>query len=277
PPVPPAPPMPPAPPEPVDLPSHVKSIDVNNGKATIILKDGTKEKYDLKIPEQKKVFESKYGVLPTAPTAPTPPAAPIKSIGLLKTDGVDNLAVLCEDFEITAKKAVMHLKNGTTEEYDLTNINERRQFEKKYGKIINVSSAEAGVASPVAVVNTGSGYTTIAPMTPMPVAGASVMAIDPTGNIITGEEDVLVVITKKTTRQQLDEFIKQMKEKGIELKFDNVDYNDGILVSISGTMKSKDGNSNFSASDFKKLTLAVIRSGDRTYFKVSTADNKVVI
>ncbi|HEY6504083.1 MAG TPA: M56 family metallopeptidase, partial [Chitinophagaceae bacterium] len=47
PPVPPAPPMPPAPPEPVDLPSHVKSIDVNNGKATIILKDGTKEKYDL--------------------------------------------------------------------------------------------------------------------------------------------------------------------------------------------------------------------------------------
>lgn len=88
---------------------------------------------------------------------------------------------------------------------------------------------------------------------------------------------MLVTITKKTTAGELEEFKKKMKEKGIELKFDNVNYNDGRLVSISGTMKSKDGHSNFSATDFNKLVLAMIKNGDRTYFKVNVTDNKAVI
>ncbi len=68
-----------------------------------------------------------------------------------------------------------------------------------------------------------------------------------------------------------------MKEKGIELKFDNIEYDNGNLISISGTMKSKDGHSSFSATDFNKLMLAMIRDDDRTYFKVSVTDNKVTI
>ncbi|MBL7743353.1 MAG: hypothetical protein JNN00_07710, partial [Chitinophagaceae bacterium] len=69
----------------------------------------------------------------------------------------------------------------------------------------------------------------------------------------------------------------QMKEKDIELKYDNVDYNDGKLISISGTMRSADGHSNFVATDFDKLVLAMIRKGDKAYFKVSVKDNKTVI
>lgn len=50
----------------------VKSITVNNEKATVVLKTGKKEEYDLSDPKQKKSFEDKYDL----PEPPTPPAAP---------------------------------------------------------------------------------------------------------------------------------------------------------------------------------------------------------
>ena len=68
-----------------------------------------------------------------------------------------------------------------------------------------------------------------------------------------------------------------MKEKNIELTYDKIDYKDGLLVSISGTMTSSDGHSNFVATDFDKLILAMIKKGDRTYFKVSTRNNRISI
>jgi hypothetical protein len=42
-------------------------------------------------------------------------------------------------------------------------------------------------------------------------------------------------------------------------------------------MKSNDGRSNFVATDFSKLILAMIKKGDRTYFKVSVKDDKVSV
>lgn len=50
----------------------VKSITVNNEKATVVLKTGKKEEYDLSDPKQKKSFEDKYDL----PEPPAPPAAP---------------------------------------------------------------------------------------------------------------------------------------------------------------------------------------------------------
>jgi beta-lactamase regulating signal transducer with metallopeptidase domain len=50
----------------------VKSITVNNEKATVVLKTGKKEEYDLSDPKQKKSFEDKYDL----PEPPSPPAAP---------------------------------------------------------------------------------------------------------------------------------------------------------------------------------------------------------
>ena len=94
---------------------------------------------------------------------------------------------------------------------------------------------------------------------------------------ITGKEDILITITKNTTREQLEDFKKQMKEKDIELTYDNIEYSNGELVSISGTMKSKDGHANFVATDFNKLVLATIKKGERTYFKVSARDKTVSI
>jgi len=55
-------PLPPAPPEPPRLPENVRSLNINDEKATVKLKDGSIEKYDLSIPEEKKKFEEKYKI-----------------------------------------------------------------------------------------------------------------------------------------------------------------------------------------------------------------------
>ncbi|HEX2684400.1 MAG TPA: M56 family metallopeptidase, partial [Ferruginibacter sp.] len=75
-PIPPVPPVPPLPPVAPALPEYVKSINVNNDNATVWLKNGTKEKYDLSKEAEKKAFEKKYGVYPPPPP-PTPPSAPV--------------------------------------------------------------------------------------------------------------------------------------------------------------------------------------------------------
>ena len=53
-------PLPPAPPLPPVLPENVSSLHVDNDKATVRLKNGKKEVYDLTVPEQKEKFERKY-------------------------------------------------------------------------------------------------------------------------------------------------------------------------------------------------------------------------
>jgi beta-lactamase regulating signal transducer with metallopeptidase domain len=221
-----------------------------------------------------------------------------------------------DHFEITDKKAMIHLRNGKTEEYDLTDSLQRRNFEANYGKIISVAanvdelapvsviteSAETielshptveATITPVSVttspvaITTANGETVIIakPATAVKTSIATVIApatptkgvavVDDNGSVITGEEEVLVTITKNTTVRQLEDLKKQMKDKGYELSFDTPTYyNDGILTHISGAIKSRDGQSNFSASDFEKLILAKVRVNYRTYLRVNIVDKK---
>jgi len=311
------PPIPPTPPTPtVGLSSAkmlngVKNIDRDAEKVEIWLKNGKKESFDLTVPAEKKEFEKKYGALAEPPTPPIPPVAPKAPVKAVGVNGTDNLSSLANAFEITEKKAIMHLKNGVVEEYDLTDKESRRKFEKKFGKIINTnvnaqvnSAVNATVSSqvnavsnvgvnshinmnnnirtrvsPVSVISHKPGVNVISTVAPAVAVEENVHAIDPYGHTITGKEEILVTITRKTTADQLEEFKKQMKEKGIELTFDNIDFDNGKLVSISGTMKSKDGKSRstFSVTDFYKVILASIKDGSKTYFKVNVTDNKTVI
>ena len=95
--------------------------------------------------------------------------------------------------------------------------------------------------------------------------------------IITGGEDIVITITRSTTREQLDALIGQMKAKGVELKFSNMDFNDGELRSLSGTMKKKGSTSNFSVTDLEILVLAMTEKDGQVWFKVSTQQPDRVI
>jgi hypothetical protein len=96
-------------------------------------------------------------------------------------------------------------------------------------------------------------------------------------HIIAGNEDIAITITKKTTQAQLDEFINQMKAKGVKLQFDNVEFDNGKLVLLSGSMKANGSESNFTVTDFEKVILAMINKNGQTYFKVNVQDKKEVI
>jgi len=240
--------------------------------------------------------------------------------------GIDN-------FEITDKKAVIHLRNGKTEEFDLTDSAQRRSFESSYGTIVSkisqlqkelivlkrnlvpvaanadelapvsviAESAETVESShpeveatidPVTVTTAPVAITTVNKETVLiakqatavktsvatvisPTPTKTVTVVDDNGYTITGDEEVLVTITKNTTARQLEDLKMQMKDKGYELSFDKPIYNnDGILTHISGAIKSRDGQSDFSASDFEKLILAKVRVNYRTYLRIDIVDKK---
>jgi len=306
-------------------------------EAQIFKKDGIVEKYDLKEDADKAKAEQKYGELPLPVLTPSSPPTK-KSIYELSATQEINRANIGDDLEIDENKATVHLKNGAVEEYNLANDAEKKKFETKYGKIIEVSARVEGVNEPVKVIDypaservseepiTVTGYlikkkASEEPITvtgylikkktseePITVVGhpikkiaseepVSVIAVEGTrtaiaptriagetavtflneeGNLISGEEEILVTITKRTTREELDQFVRQMKEKGFELKFDNIKYDNGILVRISGTIKYKNGQGSFSETGFNKLIISGIKDGDRFHLKIDTRVNKTV-
>jgi len=264
------PPTPPAPPEPMELPDNVRKIDVNNNKATVLLKDGTEEKYDLGKPEEKTKFEKKYGEV--IPPPPPPPPKPGSHHEITAVQEV-NRSRIADEFEITEDhKAHMRLKDGAVEEYNLANAKEKKAFEEKYGKVIEVEARTEAREAPVPAISVIGGQAVIAAREP----GKGVAWLNEKGEIIDGKEDILLTITKKTTQQELEAFIRQMQGKGITLKINNTDYNDGVLVHIDGTIKLKDSHSSFSATDFSKLILSTVKDGDRTLIKVDIRESKQV-
>jgi beta-lactamase regulating signal transducer with metallopeptidase domain len=205
---------------------------------------------------------------------PVPPLAPVKAC--------DKLDKIVNDYEITETKAVMKLKNGKEEQYDLTDPGQRAVFENKYGKIISTGTNAPAALAAVTMVDATEGVTLVSPAAPMAsgrnsLTAATAIIADDNGASITGNEDILITITRKTTAEQLDQFIAQMKEKGVDLKFDDIGYKNGILTHINGTMKYKDSKSVFSATDFSKLILAMTEDGDRVWFKVTSVDNKKIV
>jgi beta-lactamase regulating signal transducer with metallopeptidase domain len=223
-------------------------------------------------------------------------------------------SVTADNFEINDDKAVVHLKNGRTEEYYLNDKAQKEKFEKKYGKIImyrpsasasveptisvdgvaptvstttiqrnvncnvattvnsNISAVVAAnpkiaKAASVSTIVNGAATTVLVPAAVS--AEGSPVIVDENVYSIAGNEEVLFTITKNTTKQQLDDLKNQMKEKGFNLNFTEIKYdNAGKLVSIIGTVESKDASGKFVATAFSKLIVFVINDGDHIYFRI---------
>jgi len=104
-----------------------------------------------------------------------------------------------DNFEITEKKAVIHLRNGKTEEYDLTDSMQRRKFEDNYGKIISVA-ANADDLAPVSVVTeNGETVAVSQPVIETTIAPAAV-TISPVAITTANGETVIVAKPAKTVK-----------------------------------------------------------------------------
>ena len=128
---------------------------------------------------------------------------------------------------------------------------------------------------PVKVISTLDGRAVIVPVN-SGVEGP-VAFVDADGKIMSGDWEIIGTINKKATHEDLEGLVKQLKERGIELSFQNPQYKDGSLIHIEGAMKYKDGTNNFSGSDFSRIIISQ-RTDEKGYnLMVRIVENKVVI
>jgi beta-lactamase regulating signal transducer with metallopeptidase domain len=250
----PLPPLSPLTPQLEKLPESVERIDKNVDWVEVWIKDGKRDTFDFKIPAQKAAFEKKYGngnIIPLPP--PPPPPLPAVS-------SASSAPVIVAGVEIAPVSA--SVSNPVTVAG------------------VSIAPVRASVTTPATVAGVRYASSSVAPVSAPDIAIASgnVAIADEAGNVMTGNEAIVITITKNTTRHELDEFVKQMKARGVEMSYDEIEYDSkGTLVNISGSLKSKTGHSNFVGQGFSKLVLALMKNGEKTWFRVSVTNGKVEI
>jgi bla regulator protein blaR1 len=231
------------------VPIASDKYEISDDRAVIHLEDGRTEVYDLNDRQQKEKFKEKYPGVYDEITA--------KNIVVALTSDAPvsvEPAVAVGDVMRTVTSARI-TKTVTCNVSTSINSN-----------ISVVTSNCDAIAVPAATNVTSRAATVIAPV--MVSEGRPAIA-DENGYTIEGNEDMLFSITKNTTRLQLDELKDQMKAKGVKLNFTEIKYNnDGKLVSITGTLESKDATGKFVATAFSKLIVYLINDGDHSYFRI---------
>jgi beta-lactamase regulating signal transducer with metallopeptidase domain len=255
------PPTPPSPPnnelnlvpvQEVSIATISDNFEINDGKATIHLKNGATEVYNLNNKEEKKKFEDKFGKVVTL----TEVKGTVAVTGLSST----NLMAPTIINTTTETPVTTHI-TGT-----LTSI-EPITVTGKAGTVSNLTT----VVQPVTTLDIKPIKTTLSLS---PVEEVTVIA---NNKIIGGKEELQIRISKYSTREQLEEFKKQAKEKGVDLQFDEIKYNTkNVLTAISGKIKSKDNQNVFSCDTFETLVLTVYSKNSKTYFTIIVQDKEVI-
>lgn len=197
------------------LPDDVVTIDVNDDQATVRLKNGQIEKYNLTIPKEKKAFEKKYGPLPKPPVPPTPPtsntitlpAPPAKELAAVVVDGApappappvapQRVQMGCftkKGYYITIAdnngECVVIIKDKQkkiVEAVTLTDWNKDPQYEGKYGEIpasMSKPSVSAGSPMPAVAASVSSNPVQVAQQSDASSVTVSQISVKPTAAVV---------------------------------------------------------------------------------------------
>ena len=211
-----------------------------------------------------------FAIIPDSrPMPPPPPNSNVKQIH------VGNNA-----------KATVIFKNGKTEIYDLTKPAESKAFAKKYGgppkpptviedvvvnETENIDEAPVVAVEPVEPVS-ASVSTTVSANVKSPAAVATApmktsvnvkssnsanMAAPAEAESIEIDGEVLLNLTSRSTQADIDKQVAKIKEMGYIIEVQNVQFLNGKLVGIEGTLGNKNKKSHFKAADFKELYFTV--------------------
>lgn len=99
-------------------------------------------------------------------------------------------------------------------------------------------------------------------------------------NIEVMKKQTTLIITKKTTLEELDNIKKRMKDKGFEFNYSNVIYNEGKeIISISISYKDANNNSgNYSVGSEKPINdIIIISNGKQISVKSEGSGNQAFI
>jgi len=211
-----------------------------------------------------------FAIIPDSkPMPPPPPNSNVKQIH------VGNNA-----------KATVIFKNGKTEIYDLTKPAESKAFAKKYGgppkpptviedvvvnETENIDEAPVVAVEPVEPVS-ASVSTTVSANVKSPAAVATApmktsvnvkssnsanVAAPAEAESIEIDGEVLLNLTSRSTQADIDKQVAKIKEMGYIIEVQNVQFLNGKLVGIEGTLGNKNKKSHFKAADFKELYFTV--------------------
>jgi hypothetical protein len=92
---------------------------------------------------------------------------------------------------------------------------------------------------------------------------------------IDGEKVLELKIYKSTTRERINQLIAEADAKGVELKFDKIEYDgNGKITRLAGKMEKGDSKSTFSLSDFEVLSLVVTKNNGQYNCLILANNNK---
>ena len=257
PPAPPIPTNPPSPPSAADLPSNVSTLDIENKKATIQLKDGKIEHYDLSKPGEKEAFEKKYGkILPVVPKPPTAPAAPKSptKVSVTVTGVEPKIATEVKAPTITPVAPKPPTKVSVT----VTGVEPRIATEVKAPTITPVAPKPPTKVS-VTLTDVEPRIATEI-KAPVPITHAvteGIVDIQPEIHFVTvsDNDELLAEINNKTSIGSLDLLKKQLQAKEYTLTILNADFQGGVLKSIDAIISDNKNKSRFTADDFGKILI----------------------
>jgi len=221
----------------------------------------------------------------TSDTLPPPPPAPAKTGKAPAQPKIAGLppappkpGARHKEFTVSLdndNRITVQPKNGKKEYYDMSKPEQKKAFQEKYGFLnppnpprslaVDVSEAdEVAVAAPeIAEVPTAVAVTpsiATSPITKVNVkpvkAGTGITSVQPAP---ADEEDieidgeVLLNLTYRSTKADIDKQVEKLKAKGYTIEISNTVWKEGKLVLIEGTLGGKKKKSQFKAADFKEI------------------------
>lgn len=228
----------------------------------------------------------------------TVPASPRQSKvpNALKAKGIEQITK-----KIKENKVYIKFDNGTSKVFDFNKPDEKEAFEEEYGELApppppplsatpRAGHASTAPAPPVPVPAPPAAPTAVpapaaTPVPPAPPAAvraggtsekfivtADLIEFRPAvqaGTAATMEETtVLLEIKNTTTREQLEQYVTELRDKGYMLTLGHVRYDEGELVSLEGSFGNRTTKTNFSGDHFKTLNLRVSKNNPDNFYAI---------
>ncbi|MDF2193107.1 M56 family metallopeptidase [Paraflavitalea sp. CAU 1676] len=269
---------------------NIKQIMITEkgDKAKVTLRDGTVKSFDLTKADEKAAFEKAYGDLepPAPPLAPRPsklaappaPPAPVKGQQPAQpaTPPAPPVPVEAPQPSQPAQPPAppVKVKNVVavaTPDNDISIAAD--EVRMVYASEVNVSGGT--------VVGKGNAHAQVQE-TPVrrTVMSGDLIAIAPAASAgmeadkVPLEEQPLLELTNSMTSDDLDRIARELAGRGYTLRFKNVNFDNGVLTSVVGSISYDGKLSKFTADSFKKLSIYLYK-GNPDKFHIMIHNGRV--
>jgi beta-lactamase regulating signal transducer with metallopeptidase domain len=231
-------------------------IDIKdrNGHCTVVIKDKNKKSVKevdlLKWNDDREKYESLYGEIPAVPVVHAIAPSAVVSV----TEAIPTIASTPLTTTVSGSIPLTVTAISTTGIPGTVAVNAA-----PLALTTPVINSEVSVAGEPLTVN----------------APSRSVGVPRAWETISESEKILELkIYRSTKKEDLDKLIAQAKQNGVELEFEETEYNEkGQLTLISGKMKKGDETSNFTATDFAVVRLILYKtSGGRNSIRIYISD-----